>query len=192
MAYCSHCGSQVNGAYCSNCGTKIEQSTISSGSSFSYTKDPTFKLPEATRSEAKQTMTKTPDVSQYKLGWHKFLIYFYLWACGFWDIYVGAQELQLASYDGAFGFFGIFGIALGVFAIIARFRLAGFKENAPKLIVLFFVITGCINFLEALYIGSNFGFDNLDSMYYTNILMVIPFAIITWRYYSSRQELFIC
>ena len=192
MSYCSRCGAQVSGAYCSNCGAKIEQTTASVGRSHSsYLEEPTFKLPEEHGATGKNMQTAKPDTSQYKLGWHKFLIYFFLWAEGIVGISNGVQELQLAGYYGIFGLFGLINIALGVFAIVVRFRLAGFKKNSPKLVTLLNVIYACLNLVETLVAASIVGFENLDFYFYSGIISAIPIAVITWRYYSSRQELFI-
>lgn len=95
MSYCSRCGAQVSGAYCSNCGAKIEQTTASVGRSHSsYLEEPTFKLPEEHGATGKNMQTAKPDTSQYKLGWHKFLIFFF---CGQKVLWASPMEYRNCS-----------------------------------------------------------------------------------------------
>ena len=100
------------------------------------------------------------------LKWHKFLVYFSLWASAVFVFMKGANLIAL----GIFGdtdpqvpeptslkvldiAYGVIYIALAVYHIYTRYQLARFKKGAPKHLLILYVIVPVV---EALYIPLTF------------------------------------
>ena len=100
------------------------------------------------------------------LRWHKFLVYFSLWASAVFTFLRGAgffalvmfgdtdpqipQPPALKALDIAYG---VIYIALAVYNIYTRYQLARFKKGAPKHLLILYVIVPVV---EALYIPLTF------------------------------------
>lgn len=214
MARCPKCGTEAASKFCPNCGTPINgevssashsagtSSGVQSGASGSFTysapkngkansSDPTY-----TGGQFGAGVPSAADPKNYKLGWHKFLIYFGLWVAGLLDIASGIQNVRLSSqlmqylqtYGALFLILGAAAIVLGIFLIYVRFQLARFRKNAPKKLLIAIVI-GLITSLVALATGLSLGADMSDSA--GAIIGEGVGLFVCWRYYSSREELFI-
>ncbi len=140
------------------------------------------------------------DPSNYKLGWHKFLIYFALWASGIMSIINGIsiirsgasfmQYSQLESFGPAFMLIGAAAFAVGVFVIYVRFQLAGFRRGAPKKLLIAYGVTLVINLASMLVVASmDYGSDAASSA--GSIAGSVVFLIICWKYYANRAALFV-
>lgn len=140
------------------------------------------------------------DPNNYKLGWHKFLIYFALWASGLMSIVNGAVIVktgaefmgydQLKSFGPAYLFIGAAALAVGVFMIYVRFQLAKFKRGAPKKLLIAYAVTLAVNLLSMVVVASmDIGADISSSA--GSIGGSIVFLIICWKYYGNRAALFV-
>lgn len=140
------------------------------------------------------------DPGSYKLGWHKFLIYFALWASGVMSIVNGVaivrtgtefmQYSQLESFGPAYMFIGAAAFAVGVFIIYVRFQLAGFKRGAPKKLLIAYGVTLAINLLSEVVVAS-MEIGGADASSIGSIAGSVVFLIICWKYYGNRAALFI-
>ncbi len=154
----------------------------------------------------------------YKMGWHKFLIYFGLWAAALLYVTIGINYITGKAYLSqgydtieqvekmyrivkglkiADVIYGAILIGLGALAIVTRFRLAGLKKKAPMML---WILNGV-----SLAVGIIFNIIqyNLNKEYMsvkdTNLFgaglvgSVLPGAIlliINVFYYKNRKELF--
>ena len=136
----------------------------------------------------------------YKLKWHKFLIYFALFAsmvlCINGTQYQERSEQVYSLFPGLRTVdlvWGIVLLAICAYMIYVRFQLAGFRINAPrKLSTLYIVSLAC----TAVYLlafsavthqslGSFMG--DIAASAFSSILMLF----INQNYYNKRLELFI-
>lgn len=194
---CHRCGAQLDdGApFCSACGAQQPQ-----------------QPPQYTQSPCEQVAPQSdprPRQQEYPLGWHKFLIYFSLWANGIWNLF-GAVEMftgSLYRWDGssvastvysaypvlkALDFvYGMLHIAIGVFFLCVRFQLAAFRRGAPKLLIGLYaaIIAAMVIYLMAL--GAIVGVDPLTANSVGSLLGGAIMLIINSVYYRNRASLFV-
>ena len=121
--YCKNCGTKLpeNAIFCSVCGEPVDNAAP-------LPADPAT-LPQNT----------------YPMKWHKFLIYFQLFAAALVSLYNAVVCFRMVFLGlGTFGpwnviyaIAGVICVVLAVWAIYVRFRLAGFRRNGPKMYLLF-------------------------------------------------------
>ena len=181
MAYCPKCGAEsTGGSFCARCGAPLSGEVSSTGSVFVASN-------EQSQTQTQLAVDPAADPSTYKLGWHKFLIYFSLWLSALINIGTAIMLLQYSQYSTYFAVLGLLGLAIGIFAIYVRFQLAKFKKGAPKKLLALYIIDASIGII-ALLINLGAGvYDNNSASLVVSIAMVF----INWRYYSSREALFI-
>ena len=135
--FCPNCGTGIDPAakFCPNCGTTIpaQEQPVES------------QIISQIQSQI-QSQLQPETQPALPMKWFKFLIYFALWAGGIINIFGGIGNLfsgslfiELAIIDKAVA---LATIALGVFTIYTRFRLAKFYKNGPQLLT--FVYAGSI------------------------------------------------
>lgn len=180
MSYCPKCGANSQGTYCSNCGTRIENAEQpKQASAASY----------YTHQEENKPQPATPqaDISQYKMGYHKFMVNFMLW---FW-----AAICLLNCIAGPYvDFYGVCCLAYGVLAVAyvyVRFQLAKFKTDAPKKLLYTVIAYAVVLLVSNITISSMTGMPMEASAMSGPMVFVGAWGIGSWRYYSSRSELFV-
>lgn len=210
--FCSKCGTESDSNFCPGCGAPMNAAAGRTPASAPYP----GSTPPGYRSGASYGQPGTPygqygappyrsaapgaDPNNYKLGWHKFLIYFALWASGVLSIVNGAviinsgselmQYSQLKSYGIEFMLIGAAAFAVGVFIIYVRFQLAKFKRGAPKKLLIAYAVTLVINLLSmAVVVSMDLGTDISSSV--GSIAGSVVFLIICWKYYANRAALFV-
>ena len=172
MAYCPKCGENAgNNAFCSHCGTKIN-TEISRNASVA---DPYF--PDS-------TLKSDPVVQpEFPMKWHKFMIYFALWANAVINIINGLVFFSLTTSSPIAGILGLIFLGIAVWAIYVRFQLAGLRTGAPKKLLIWMIVSVAMGLLSAI--------GNGDSQAIPAVIGNISYTVWNWRYYSSREELFV-
>ncbi|MBR3765240.1 MAG: hypothetical protein IKK57_11925, partial [Clostridia bacterium] len=169
---------------CPNCGTKMEnaeQPRNPDASSY-YTKQEEGKTQPAPQQTAAQ-----PDQSQYKMGYHKFMVYFMMW---FWAAICVVNCISGPYVD----FYGVCCLAYGVLAVAyvyVRFQLARFKTNAPKKLLYTVIAYAAVTIIASIVAADMSGTELDPSSVSGPVLFVGAWGIGSWRYYSSRSELFV-
>ena len=147
------------------------------------------------------------DVYEMPMKWHKYLIYFSLWAAAVMNVIAGVAaltgsvyvlrgadpEMIYRSYEGLKTFdvmLGLTDIVLAVLLIVTRFALAGYKENGPRLLMIsyavniaFTLVCPIIAVAIRLPVGRLFGAPAAIE----NIVMLAVNRI----YYHKRAHLFV-
>ena len=149
-----------------------------------------------------------------KMGWHKFLIYFALFASAVLNLISGIATMNGNQY-GEYAqevyelmpalktpdmVYGIVLIAIAALAIFTRFALAGFQRNGPKLVV---ALYGAVIIVSVIYniwgasiveaaasdLGISAGIDyaNIGSSVAISAAMLAANA----SYYKKRESLFV-
>ena len=147
---------------------------------------------------------------KYGMKWHKFLIWFALWASllmnfstalQFWngdtygsadnarqvyERYAGLQTLDLAM--------GVVCIAIATFAIVTRFSLARFRAIGPKQLIALYVINGVVSLAYLGVFSAITGLPVTDlsgNMVWTTLIGSTIMVLANWKYYQRRAELFV-
>lgn len=109
----------------------------------------------------------------YSLNWHKFLIYFSLWAGALMNIVFGI----MCAAEGA-PLYGVLSIAAGIYIIIVRFMLANFKTNAyHHLLAAQLIVLG----VDLVFMGAEL----------SSFLSTVAVICVTYMYYKKRSDLFV-
>ncbi len=150
-----------------------------------------------------------PPQQEYPLGWHKYLIYFHLWANGIWNIFGAVKMLtgSLYRWDGSsvasrvysmypslktLDFvYGMLHIAIGVLFLYTRFRLAAFRRGATKLLIRLYaaIIATMVIYLMAL--GAIVGVDTITAGSTGSLGGSVIMIVINYVYYRNRASLFV-
>ena len=153
----------------------------------------------------------TPSPEQFGMKWHKFLIYFGLWASAFVNttngynlltgkVY-GSVEKAAVMYEmyPSLGtgdkLVGVLYLLLALFAIYTRFELAGFKRDAPKKLLALYVgnlVVGAV--YVALLCGTTrkpLSYYNFISEIISSIIGCVLAVTLNKKYYDRREALFI-
>lgn len=173
--YCKNCGTKLseNATFCTVCGEPV---------------DNTAPLPADPATLPQNT---------YPMKWHKFLIYFQLFAAALISLYNAVVCFRAVFLGlGVFGpwnaFYaigGVISVVLAVWAIYVRFRLAGFRKNGPKLYILFLAIN-CV--FQVLNLVISFGGDiTTTSSAIGSVMSSALMLVLTNIYYKKRAELFV-
>ena len=181
--YCVSCGQEndENTVYCSNCGEKL------------------------VKEETSESAVQNVNESELPLRWHKFLVYFSLFLGALMYIgegynavsgiqYGDMVEVIYSYYDGlkaADVGYGIALFGLAAFAIFTRFQLAGFKRNAPNLLMILYCVPILLSFGYLLIVGGITGINMIDASFVGNILGSATIIVINKVYYNKRKHLFV-
>lgn len=143
------------------------------------------------------------------MKWHKFLIYFALWAGAILNGISGIQMLSNALRPnslmwGLYGlstglraFYivsGVFSFGLGVFQICTRMSLARLSRRGPRMAVWNYALSFILNALLILFASVLFGMPINALMDWSMWLILIEGALMTWAnqvYYRKRAAMFV-
>ena len=118
---------------------------------------------------------KKEEKQELGMKWYKFNINFSLFFVGVLTVISGILDMTQLKIDTA-----VLWLVYGVFAIIVRFRLSGFKKDAPMLMVCLNVVHAVVQGYDALMCGGKPAFA-----------LGIILAILNYIYFKKRKELFI-
>lgn len=173
--YCSNCGNSIddNAAFCPNCGTAVASNAgapvVAEPQTETYEQPQEFVNPQGYTEQPYQQPFQQPYdpyqqgfFPQQPMKWFKFLIYFALWASGILNI-IGGIPLLTGSHYGEYAsqiysyydglqlvdvILGLASIGLGVLAIYARFRLAGYYKNGPQFLSILYIATAALSVFQ--------------------------------------------
>lgn len=160
-------------------------------------------------SQVPQDENSNQTQPQFKMKWYKFLIYFSLFFSAVINLISGILQITGMNYNisGAdasavylyYGsglkiidvLFGIFVIALAVYAIYVRFRLAGFRQNGPTSYYILLAANAIGSTLY--YIAASFvtGIMMFDSSTITTLVSSIAMLALNVVYFNKRSQLFV-
>ncbi len=149
----------------------------------------------------------SPDQGSYQLKWHKFLIYFGLWAGAlinastafqyFTGTLYGENASAVYAYFGGMktldAIIGVVLLAIAAMGIYVRFQLAGFKTGAPNKLIYLYIANLAIPLLYLLAASSITGisFTELISDPGASLAVSVAMMIINKIYYGKREALFV-
>ena len=157
---------------------------------------------------SQQPQSPAPNNPLPRLGWHKFLIYFALWAGAVMNIinaaqmftgtiYMGSADLVYVTYPGlrtADIVYGVLLCVLGFYQIVTRFSLAKFRVRAPKMLNLVYVFAVVLsvvvyNFTAAGLTAVTIA-DTIPGLFGAILSSCLMIGINT-SYYKKRRHLFV-
>ncbi len=151
----------------------------------------------------------------YPMKWYNLLVYFGIWmtalmlfymAYSYFKYYNALSEVykqfsyfgysdDSSDIRGFLVFFGLFALALGIWAIVAGVNLIGFKQAGPKVYLSFIIAQGIMVVLAYIMLGSyssklgiateNTAFNVIFSLAY-----YVGFYAANRAYFNRREELF--
>ena len=155
----------------------------------------------------KYTGSQDAPQRSFQLKWHKFLIYFALWAgalinagnavmCINGTQYQEQSEQIYAMYSGLKTLdlaWGIVLLGICAYMIYVRFQLAGFRIGAPrKLSILYIMNLVCsLAYLLAFSAVTHLSLGAMASKIIPSIFSSILLLFLNQNYYSKRLELFV-
>ena len=185
--FCPKCGEFLTDGtqVCANCGTSMTSQV------------PTYN--QSTLHEEQQEMP---------MKWYKFLIYFALFAGALLNLVNGIRLLTGSAYGSdayfVYSYFsglkaldifaGLFLISIAVFGIYTRFQLAGYKTNAPTMLLALYagsVAYSLIYLIGIKSIVSSYDMQYIDlSGVYGGIAGGIVMIVLNAVYFNKRKHLF--
>ncbi len=135
---------------------------------------------------------QTPQIQQPELPmkWHKFLVYFALWAGAVINIGMGIVYLtQLgdirADAKTIVAVYAIGSIALGIYGIKVCLDLLRFKKGGPKALFILYIAVGILNIVFLAGSGQTLA-ENV-----AQVIAPFAWAFINRTYYNKRDHLFV-
>lgn len=216
---CVRCGTEMpdGSKFCPNCGASTEQQPP---------RDP-WDTPEQPRKPEPPVVPPQPQYPpydqqyqqpvypmypmqpQFPMNWHKFLIYFSLWAGGILNILSGvllvtgltysvfsdiSPALVYAVYPGlqiCDIIMGLLMVAAGAFAIVTRFLLAGFRRVGPTCLLGVYAANIVISVLYVVLASAISGMNMMDTQTLTSLVTSVVMIAANRVYYSKRAALFV-
>lgn len=145
----------------------------------------------------------------YSMKWHKFLIYFSLWASAVINLLNafqyftgsiyganGEASMVYSYYDGIKAvdmLMAVCLIAVAVYSIVTRFALAGYKAKGPKLLFGLYIVNAVVAIAYIFIASSVTGIaiiDLIDSNTISSLISSIAMAFINKTYYDKRAAAF--
>lgn len=146
--------------------------------------------------------TQPTQVDGLSMKWYKFLIYFTCWASAAFAVMNAITYLvpndayyswvsQISGFARVFDVLaGIFSIFVAAYAIYVRFRLSGYKQDAPLLISLL----GAVNAVPSVLNLMGIGVTNLSGVGVANLMGTLLGAgcwyYLNRVYFGKRVSLF--
>lgn len=160
-----------------------------------------------------QPYPQSPLYGGLPMKWHKFLVYFALWASAAFSVISGILTITGAQYEGyaelVYAFipglrvadlaYGVVQLGIAVLGFIVAYKLLKFKRGAPKLLTIFYVLSVIASVLyvaATLIILLNYGADISDmastlATTFSSIAISIAMIIANHVYYKKRAHLFV-
>lgn len=176
-------------------------------------RQPTYQQPYPQQAYQQPYRQNSLQNAGLPMNWHKFLVYFGLWAGAVWNIicavtmFAGAQygdysELVYAFIPGLKIIdvvYGILLIGIGALGFLTAFQLLKLKRGAPKLLMILYIVSAAASVLyvvASVIVLLNYGADLSDlasTMISTFSTIGISIAMIIANnvYYKKRAHLFV-
>ena len=144
-------------------------------------------------------------MDKYPMKWYKFVIYVQLFLTALLNIgsavsFFGGTQYQ-GNVDAVYETFpgmktldmlmGVASIAVAVFCVIVRQKLADFKKEGPDW---YLILLGASAAISVLYLiaGTNItGINLMDSSSVSSIVVSVVLIVVNKSYFDKRKELFV-
>ena len=203
--FCQNCGAQLadNAKFCPSCGQSQAAGQQPNA------QQPYAQQPYAQQSYAQQVYAQQDRFGGVPMAWHKFLVYFSLWAGALMNLLQGIVCLTGAQYDypeivyrvipdlkAPDVLYGVLLILLAVFGVITAVNLLKLKKGAPKLLLLLYFAAAAASLIYAIWAAGVLS-DYTDEVStiiaaaIASVIMAVVMIIINHIYYKKRAHLFV-
>jgi uncharacterized Zn finger protein (UPF0148 family) len=199
---CSACGQLVQEGtrYCPACGEKITETASESSTAYEQqTNDQT-----GYREESAQTFEQPERAAKpMPMKWYKFLIYISLILTTVINIYDGISILSGGLYENAAEvyatyqglkmidmLYGICSIAFGVYAFVVRQKLAHYRHDGPKCLLILYLVSALMAIVYVLAVAFVTGAGLANTNIWSNIAMSAFMIFVNKIYFDKRAYLF--
>lgn len=219
--FCSNCGAQISdqSKFCPSCGQPIQQqSQQPQPAQASYGQQPyqqqayqqPYQQSYAQPSYSPASHAPGAPVAPLPMNWHKFLVYFGLWAGAVYNLISGILALTGKHYgsDSKLVYFvipslktpdvifGIAVLAMAVMGVITAINLLSYKALGPKLVCILYLVGGCITLIYVIWVAIILSdYDaSLGNMIATTIVSLVVdvlMFIANKVYYGKRASMFV-
>ena len=152
-----------------------------------------------------------PSPDSKPMAWFKFIIYFQLWAGAVLNFLNGIQALNGSQYsmqgvdadlvysvfpglETADMFYGIMALAMAVFAIVVRFRLAGYNSDGPNLYLAYLGAGIAISLIYGIWASSALSVEDITINIWPSLIgsMIGSGIMLACNavYFGKRKDLF--
>ena len=157
-----------------------------------------------------QSSTPVQPTADTPMKWHKFLIYFSLWASAVMNVLNSFVMFTGAHYGGenearmVYNFFdglksvdiimGVLFIGIAIFAIVTRFSLAKYQSKGPKQLLAVYGLNAVLTVAYPLLASAVTGMELselMDSSTISSIVSSVVMILINKTYYDKRAHLFV-
>ncbi|MCM1083062.1 MAG: zinc ribbon domain-containing protein [Clostridium sp.] len=219
--YCTQCGNNVpdGAANCNVCGAPINQGM--GGNWNQQPQQPNqyqqpqqtyhpnqYQQPNGQWNNLQQSTYTQNNGSVLGMNWFKFVIYVQLFLNGVLNIYHGIKistgkqygvsdsylQMIYSVYDGLQTtdiIIGVSMMALGVYAIITRFFLAGFKKQGPFMYYLCLLLNIVVAVIYCVLVKFVVGVDVVLTNMICQTIILIVLLICNIIYFGKRKHLFV-
>lgn len=210
--FCSNCGAQVSdqAKFCSSCGQPIQQQSQQPQPAQASYGQQSYQQSYAQPSYSPASHAPVAPLAPLPMNWHKFLVYFALWAGALYNLFVGIRAVTGSQYGSASKYiyryvpalkapdkiFGIAVLAMAVMGVITAINLLSYKALGPKLVCNLYLVGGCITLIYVIWassILSDYGAsveDVITSAIVSLVIDVLMF-IANKVYYGKRASMFV-
>ena len=226
--FCGNCGNQIaeGSSFCPYCGARLNEQgwAASQGQPGSeYQNAQAYGYGQASQGQPGNLYQNAPAYSydptnremqnMYPMKWHKFLVYFALWAAAIFNLYSGIMALTGKQYDiqGVrasliYAFFpslktgdviyGVLLIALAAVTVITALKLLKYKKGAPMWLKMLYVIGLVASLIYVIIVKSALKGYNVDTSGLTGdaiitVIMSVAMIAINHVYYGKREAMFV-
>ena len=229
--FCNNCGAQIpdNASFCPACGAGMSQQPQQGYQAYQQPQQQAYQQPQQQayqqpyqqqgyqqpyqqQAYAQPGYQAYPQQAMPKQGmkWHKFLVYFALWASALINLIMGIVTLTGAQYgsyrDLVYAMlpgmkapdliYGLLLIVTAVFALITVLSLLKFKANGPKLLFLLYALVAVVTVIYVVWsciVLSKYDADLSDVITRTvaSLITSVVMIIVNKIYYGKRAHLFV-
>lgn len=185
--FCKKCGNQVEDgqAFCGKCGTPVSEESHG-----------------ADANGERIAFNSFYNEAPMPMAWFKFLIYFSLFAAAvlsFISVGTGITSIirdrsVYMSFPGILAIelgYAVFNFGYGIFAIITRFALAGYKKLGPLFLYICYGSSALATLAYSIlgYVFTNGLYKNPSVI--ASIAMSVVMIVVNHIYFSKRKHLFV-
>ena len=213
--FCTKCGASCedNAKFCASCGNAMQPQEPQQP----IYQPPVYQQPTYQAPAYQQPAYQAPyyqnqplnEQNQLPMKWFKFLIYFGLFAGAVLNllsafplltgsVYEGSADLVYAMFDGLQAvdmLSGILMLATAVIGIYARFRLAKYCQNGPKMLTVLYIMAAAINVFYLVGVSAvlpEYVLESVDmTTSITSIITSVIMVFVNRTYFQKRAHLFV-
>lgn len=225
--FCRYCGAQLpeGAAFCAYCGQPVAQPQQQQQQQQQVYQQPQTQQPyqqqyqqqpyqqQQSFQQPYQQAYRSADgqfVPQQGMKWHKFLVYFSLWANALISLIYGITALTGAQYgeyrDLVYTFipgmkapdmvYGLLLLCLAILAVVTALSLLKFKAKGPKLLTFLYlwgVVCSLFYLIWAISVLSRYDADTGDviARAVPSLIVSLIMVAVNKVYYSKRAHLFV-